>query len=111
MADAIFRADLIKSLESEIGRVAAVQAAEIMLSEASEAQIGEVRDLLVPLRITGDHPTQPSRQEKQQRGDSDHPRADTTRRSISSRPSRVHDCTDCSSSSYGGTPARISCRR
>jgi hypothetical protein len=46
MADAIFRADLIKSLESEIGRVAAVQAAEIMLSEASEAQIGEVRDLL-----------------------------------------------------------------
>jgi hypothetical protein len=42
----VFRADLIEALESEVGWGAAVQAAAIMLSEASTDQIEEVRDLL-----------------------------------------------------------------
>ena len=46
MADAIFRADLIEALERRVGRGAAVQAAEIMLGDASNDQIDEVRDLL-----------------------------------------------------------------
>ena len=46
MADAVFRVDLIKALESGVGRGAAVQAVEIMLAEASIAQIDEVRNLL-----------------------------------------------------------------
>lgn len=46
MADAVFRADLIKSLESEVSWGAAVQAVEVLLSDANSAQIQEVRDLL-----------------------------------------------------------------
>ena len=46
MAGAVFRADLIKALENGIGRGAAVHAAEILLAEASIAQIDEVRNLL-----------------------------------------------------------------
>ena len=46
MGDAIFRADLIITLESELGFGAAAEAAEIMLRDATDAQIDEVRDLL-----------------------------------------------------------------
>ena len=46
MGDAVFRADLIEELGSKLGFEAATEAARIMLGEANEAQIDEVRNLL-----------------------------------------------------------------
>jgi hypothetical protein len=46
VGDAAFRADLIKALGSTQGWVAAEQAAEIMLRDATDVQIDEVRNLL-----------------------------------------------------------------